>query len=131
MIISKVMSRQGLRTFLRETSSISEQMAKLKKMSSSIIDDNFQAKEMEALVEQARHLVSTMNIETLGVMLPDRHGLFFFMYFDIVDSRAKHYRGHCLLYEQSNSSVIVVLCVFDRETKKTNFTSCFLTLPKY
>ncbi|OZC05215.1 hypothetical protein X798_07834 [Onchocerca flexuosa] len=77
MIISKIMSQQGLRSFLRETSTISERLAQLKKLSISITDsdDDVYAMEKEMLTERARQLVSTLTLDMLGAVLPDRLGL--------------------------------------------------------
>ncbi|VDO29939.1 unnamed protein product [Onchocerca flexuosa] len=74
MIISKIMSQQGLRSFLRETSTISERLAQLKKLSISITDsdDDVYAMEKEMLTERARQLVSTLTLDMLGAVLPDR-----------------------------------------------------------
>lgn len=76
MIISKIMSRQGLRSFLREVSAISERLTQLK-LSDTITDsDNAYTAEIEMLSERARRLVSTLTLDMLGAVLPDRRGLF-------------------------------------------------------
>ncbi|VDK75305.1 unnamed protein product [Onchocerca ochengi] len=71
------MSQQGLRSFLRETSAISERLAQLKKLSINITDsdDDVYAVEKEMLTERARQLVSTLTLDMLGAVLPDRLGL--------------------------------------------------------
>uniref|UniRef100_A0AAF5PV35 Uncharacterized protein n=2 Tax=Wuchereria bancrofti TaxID=6293 RepID=A0AAF5PV35_WUCBA len=73
MIISKVMSQQGLRSFLREVSAISERLAQLK-LSNTITDDD-NAVEREILSERACRLVSTLTLDMIGAILPDRLGL--------------------------------------------------------
>uniref|UniRef100_A0A1I7VC95 2-aminoethanethiol dioxygenase n=1 Tax=Loa loa TaxID=7209 RepID=A0A1I7VC95_LOALO len=69
------MSQQGLRSFLREVSAISERLAQLK-LSDTITDssDAYTA-ETETLSERARRLVSTVNLDMIGAVLPDRLGL--------------------------------------------------------
>uniref|UniRef100_A0A915PT19 Cysteine dioxygenase n=1 Tax=Setaria digitata TaxID=48799 RepID=A0A915PT19_9BILA len=70
------MSQQGLRSFLRETSAISERLTQLKKLSNTITDsDDAYTVERETLVERARQLVSTLTLDMLGAVLPDRFGL--------------------------------------------------------
>ncbi|CAG9539644.1 unnamed protein product [Cercopithifilaria johnstoni] len=74
MIISKVMSQQGLRSFLREVSAISERLTQLK-LSNTTDSDNAYAAETEMLSERAHRLVSTLTLDMLDVVLPDRLGL--------------------------------------------------------
>ncbi|VDN18272.1 unnamed protein product [Gongylonema pulchrum] len=62
------MPSNGLRHVLREASTISEKIFQLRKLPDSIT-------EIEKLLEQARQLVSTVTVDTLGVVLPNRHGL--------------------------------------------------------
>lgn len=69
------MSQQGLRSFLREVSAISERLTQLK-FSNTITDsDNAYTTEAEMLSERARRLVSTLTLDMLGAVLPDRLGL--------------------------------------------------------
>ncbi|KAM3717644.1 2-aminoethanethiol dioxygenase [Dirofilaria immitis] len=72
------MSQQGLRSFLRETSAISERLSQLKKLSTNNItdsNDDTYVVETEILTERARQLVSTLNLDMLGAVLPDRRDL--------------------------------------------------------
>lgn len=81
MIISQLMSRQGLRSFLSELSAISERLSQLK-LSNTIADtDDSPTEEAEMLTERARRLVSNLNLDMLGAVLPDRLGLFFKRFF--------------------------------------------------
>ncbi|VBB34250.1 unnamed protein product, partial [Acanthocheilonema viteae] len=65
------MSRQGLRSFLREVSAISERLSQLK-LSNTIADnDKAHAVEIEMLSERVRQLVSTLTLDMLGAVLPD------------------------------------------------------------
>uniref|UniRef100_A0A0R3RVW0 2-aminoethanethiol dioxygenase n=1 Tax=Elaeophora elaphi TaxID=1147741 RepID=A0A0R3RVW0_9BILA len=75
MIIPKVMSQHGLRSFLREVSSISERLTQLKLSSTTANIDDSYAVETEMLTERARRLVSTLTLDMLGAVLPDRLGL--------------------------------------------------------
>lgn len=77
MIISKIMSQQGLRLFLREVSAISERLTQLK-LANTVTDGvNTCTVEEEMLSERARRLVSTLTLDMLGAVLPDRLGLFY------------------------------------------------------
>ncbi|VDM97896.1 unnamed protein product [Thelazia callipaeda] len=70
------MPRQGLRSFLRETSAISERLAQIKKLSNTIIDsDGDYTIEKKMLIERARQLVSALTPDIVGAVLPDRLGL--------------------------------------------------------
>lgn len=71
--LGRVMSRQGLRSFLREASAVSEKISALR--SASTANDAEAAVQLDSLVNEARKLVSSVSLDVICADLPDSKGL--------------------------------------------------------